>query len=179
MTSEGIQRSRDPLKQTINPHPPLEYLRQTVMRYIHTNIVARDWKKLAEFYKDMFDCVEVPPERDLSGQWLDLATGLRRARIKGVHLRLPGYGDDGSTLEIFQYSDMLPHREVKPNTPGLTHLAFAVDDVREARDRVVGMGGGTIWDVVNVEIPGYGAIEFAYVTDPEENIIEIQRETSV
>ena len=63
------------------------------MRYIHTNIIARDWKKLAEFYKDVFDCVEVPPERDLSGQWLDLATGLRGARIKGVHLRLPGYGE--------------------------------------------------------------------------------------
>ena len=149
------------------------------MRYIHTNIIARDWKKLAEFYKEVFECVEMPPERDLSGQWLDLATGLRGARIKGVHLRFPGYGEDGPTLEIFQYSDMLPHREVKPNTPGITHLAFAVDDVREAQDRVVCMGGGTIGDVVNVEIPGYDAIEFAYVTDPEGNIIEIQRATSI
>ena len=143
------------------------------MRYIHTNIIARDWKKLVEF------CVEVPPERDLSGQWLDLATGLKEARLEGIHLRLPGYRDDGPTLEIFQYSDMLPHREVKPNTPGLTHLAFTVDDVRETKDRVVDMGGGTVGDVVNVEIPGYGAIEFAYVTDPEENIIEIQRATSI
>jgi predicted enzyme related to lactoylglutathione lyase len=150
-----------------------------MMRYIHTNIIARDWNKLAEFYKEVFDCVEVPPERDLSGQWLDLATGLRGARIKGVHLRLPGYGDDGPTLEIFQYSDMPPHREVKPSTPGLTHLAFTVDDVRKVQDRVAGMGGGTIGDVVNVEIPGYGAIEFAYVTDPEKNIIEIQRSTSI
>ena len=149
------------------------------MRYIHTNIIARDWKKLAEFYKEVFECVEMPPERDLSGQWLDLATGLRGVRIKGVHLRLPGYGEDGPTLEIFQYSDMLPHREVKPNTPGITHLAFAVDDVREAQDRVVCMGGGTIGDVVNVEIPGYDAIEFAYVTDPEGNMIEIQRATSI
>jgi predicted enzyme related to lactoylglutathione lyase len=149
------------------------------MRYIHINIIARDWKKLAEFYKDVFDCVEVPPERDLSGQWLDLATGLRGARIKGVHLRLPGYGGDGPTLEIFQYSDMLPHREVRPNTPGLTHLAFAVEDVMETRDRVVGTGGGTVGDVVSVEIQGYGVIEFAYVTDPEENIIEIQRATSI
>jgi predicted enzyme related to lactoylglutathione lyase len=82
-------------------------------------------------------------------------------------------------LEIFQYSDMLPHREVRPNTPGLTHLAFAVEDVMETRDRVVGTGGGTVGDVVSVEIQGYGVIEFAYVTDPEENIIEIQRATSI
>ena len=150
-----------------------------MMRYIHTNIIARDWKKLAEFYKEVFDCGEVPPERDLSGQWLDLATGLRGARIKGGHLRRPGYGDNGPTLELFQYSDMLSLREVKPNTPGLTHLAFAVDDVRETRDRVVGMGGGTVGDIAKVEIHGYGAIEFAYFTDPEGNMIEIQRATSI
>ena len=96
--------------------------------------------------------MEVPPERDLSGQWLDRATGLRGARIKGGHLRLPGYGFNGPTLELFQYSDMLSLREVKPNTPGLTHLAFAVDDVRETLDRVVGMGGGTVGDLSLIHI---------------------------
>jgi predicted enzyme related to lactoylglutathione lyase len=149
------------------------------MRYIHTNMIATNWEKLVDFYKEVFDCVEVPPERDLSGKWLDLATGLRGARIKGIHLRLPGYGSDGPTLEIFQYSCMPPHQETKSNTPGITHLAFAVDDVTDVRDRVVGMGGRAIGDVVKVEILGYGTIEFAYVTDPEENIIEIQRVTSI
>ena len=41
--------------------------------------------------------------RDLSGEWLDRATGLKNAHIKGIHLRLPGYGEGGPTLEIFQY----------------------------------------------------------------------------
>jgi predicted enzyme related to lactoylglutathione lyase len=26
------------------------------MKYAHTNIIARDWEKLAQFYIDVFDC---------------------------------------------------------------------------------------------------------------------------
>jgi len=37
-------------------------------RYVHTNLIAWDWKRLAAFYQDVFGCVPVPPERDLSGE---------------------------------------------------------------------------------------------------------------
>ncbi|WP_413927363.1 VOC family protein [Clostridioides sp. ES-S-0006-03] len=33
------------------------------MKYVHTNIIARDWEKLSEFYKDVFECRKVPPQR--------------------------------------------------------------------------------------------------------------------
>ena len=32
-------------------------------KYKHTNIVARDWQKLAEFYEDVFGCARLLPER--------------------------------------------------------------------------------------------------------------------
>jgi predicted enzyme related to lactoylglutathione lyase len=35
-------------------------------KYKHTNIIARDWQKLAEFYEKAFGCVWVPPQRNLS-----------------------------------------------------------------------------------------------------------------
>jgi predicted enzyme related to lactoylglutathione lyase len=35
-------------------------------RYAHTNLIAMDWRRLAAFYRDVFDSVPVPPERDLS-----------------------------------------------------------------------------------------------------------------
>jgi len=35
--------------------------------YKHTNIIAKDWERLAKFYEDAFGCVRVPPERHLSG----------------------------------------------------------------------------------------------------------------
>jgi predicted enzyme related to lactoylglutathione lyase len=36
-------------------------------QYKHTNIIAKDWERLAKFYEDAFGCVRVPPERHLSG----------------------------------------------------------------------------------------------------------------
>ena len=61
--------------------------------------------------------------------------------------------------------------------PGLGHIAFAVEDVKAVGESVLAAGGGEVGEVVNVEIPGAGDIEFAYLTDPEGNIIEIQRLT--
>jgi glyoxylase I family protein len=106
-------------------------------RYVHTNLIARDWKKLVRFYGDVFGCIPKGPERDLSGEWLDRVTALSAARLRGVHLRLPGYGDDGPTLEIFRYDGMLDRRLPMPNEPGFAHVAFAVDDVEKALEAVI------------------------------------------
>jgi len=151
-------------------------------RYVHTNLVARDWRTLAAFYERVFGCTPVPPERDLAGPWLDQATGLSGARIRGIHLRLPGYGDAGPTLELFQYGAQeagaaqrtAPHSHA-PNQPGFGHVAFAVDDVRAACEQIVAAGGGMLGRVVIVDIAGAGTIEFAYATDPEGNIVEVQQ----
>lgn len=143
-------------------------------KYVHTNIVARDWRALASFYERVFGCEPVPPERTLSGPWLEAATGVSGARIRGVHLRLPGYEDGGPTLEIFQYDPQAEALEPAANRPGLAHIAFAVDDVEQARQAVVSAGGRCIGDVVSLEVLGAGIVTFAYVTDPEGNIIELQ-----
>jgi len=47
--------------------------------------------------------------------------------------------------------------------------------VKAVREAVLEAGGGEVGEVVNVEIPGAGEIEFAYLTDPEGNIVEVQR----
>ena len=57
---------------------------------------------------------------------------------------------------------------------GLGHIAFAVEDVEAMKEAVIEAGGGTVGDVVKVKIPGVGVIEFAYLKDPEGNIIEVQ-----
>jgi predicted enzyme related to lactoylglutathione lyase len=144
-------------------------------KYAHTNLVARDWKRLANFYSQVFGCTVVPPERDLQGQWLDEATGIPNAHIRGAHLRLPGHGKNGPTLEIFQYNSELEKPNTAVNRPGLGHLAFAVGDVSAARDQVIGAGGCDVGKIVSVEIHGAGNIQFAYVADPEGNVIELQQ----
>ena len=143
-------------------------------RYVHTNLVARDWRALAAFYERVFDCTPVA-ERDLAGEWLDDATSLSNAHIRGIHLRLPGYGDAGPTLEIFQYADQPEPCPSAPNRPGFGHIAFAVDDVSAACKAITAAGGGLVGKLVTVDIPGAGRIVFAYATDPEGNIIEVQQ----
>jgi predicted enzyme related to lactoylglutathione lyase len=146
--------------------------------FVHVNLIARDWHALAAFYVQVFGCIPLPPERDLAGEWLDRATGLSDAHIRGMHLRLPGCGDDGPTLEIFQYDAQRAAMATAPNRPGLGHLAFTVDDVRVTCAAIVAAGGGMLGEIVTVDIPGAGPFEFAYTTDPEGNAIEVQRWTA-
>ena len=110
--------------------------------YRHTNIVAADWRALAGFYEDVFGCTPVPPSRDLSGAWLDRGTGVPDAHLTGIHLRLPGHGDRGPTLEIYGYSATEPRPAVAANREGIAHIAFEVDDVAAAARLVVAHGGG-------------------------------------
>jgi predicted enzyme related to lactoylglutathione lyase len=144
------------------------------VRYTHTNLVARDWRKLAQFYEQVLGCTPVPPERDLSGRWIEAATAVPQAHIRGLHLRLPGHGDQGPTLEIFQYSPELEALPPAANRPGFGHLAFAVDDVEAASKAVLAAGGGRLGETVSREIPGAGSITFVYLTDSEGNVIELQ-----
>jgi len=144
-------------------------------KYKHTNIVAADWRKLAGFYRQVFGCEPVPPERTAVGQWVERCTGVPGAKVHGAHLRLPGYGAGGPTLEIFQYN--LPEQRYATaiNRPGLAHLAFEVDDIEVARDEVIAAGGKCVGELVTVEIRGAGKITLIYMTDPEGNIIELQK----
>lgn len=143
-------------------------------KYAHTNLIAKDWKRLSAFYQEVFGCVPIPPERDLSGEWLDRATGLKEAHITGEHLLLPGYGVEGPTLEIFNYDSLSEHESNLPNRTGFSHIAFAVDDVPATAEAIFERGGSASGELIERDIPGVGRLIFQYVTDPEGNIIEIQ-----
>jgi predicted enzyme related to lactoylglutathione lyase len=145
------------------------------IRYVHTNIIAQDWQKLARFYIDVFGCKPVYPERDLKGVWVDQLTGVTDAHIRGIHLELPGYISGGPTLEIFQYNRV---NEAQTDNQihqfGLRHLAFQVNDVAEITAKVIASGGKTYGQPIRQELTGLGSLIAIYVTDPEENIIELQ-----
>jgi catechol 2,3-dioxygenase-like lactoylglutathione lyase family enzyme len=146
-----------------------------VIRYAHTNLVARDWRALAAFYCDVFGCTPRPPERTIDAPWLARGTGVANARLRGIHLNLPGHGDRGPTLEIFEYLEQLERPPgTLANRPGFTHIAFEVDDVAAARARVLAAGGSDVGEMVTAAVDGAGTITFTYVADPEGNIIELQ-----
>lgn len=143
-------------------------------KYVHTNLIARDWQMLANFYEKVFGCKRLLPERDLSGPWLDRGIGLKDVHIRGIHLLLPGY-KHSPTLEIFQYADQGESSDKPVNWAGFGHIAFDVDDVQKAVDMVLAEGGTRIGKVSTLEVSGKGTITFAYVRDPEGNIIELQK----
>jgi predicted enzyme related to lactoylglutathione lyase len=142
--------------------------------YIHTNIISNNWKELVKFYEKVFGCVQVLPDRNMSGKWIEDGTGVAHAHIQGVHLRVPGYGDNGPTLEIFQYDENFGGTKPHINQPGYTHIAFRVDDVEAALQEVLSAGGGQLGKLVTKEFPVLGLLTFVYAQDPEGNIIELQ-----
>ena len=112
------------------------------MRFGHVNLVARDWQVLADFYCSYLGCTRLEPIRDLHGPLIDAGVGCADARIRGVHVRLPGFGDNGPTLEIYRYDPLI---DVPANVrrSGFGHLAFQVDDIEATRQALV-HGGGTV-----------------------------------
>lgn len=144
------------------------------MRYVHTNLIAKDWKKLSGFYQRVFQCRPVPPPRDLRGDWLNGLTGLRNAHITGEHLALPGYDGDHPTLEIFSYDEMAGASERQIHQPGFAHIAFEVEDVESVLRQVLQEGGGQLGELVRAEYPNDVVATFVYARDPEGNILELQ-----
>ena len=144
-------------------------------RYVHTNLIARDWRRLAAFYQSVLGCTPLPPERDYSGPVFDAGTGVKGARLTGMHLRLPGDDASGPTLEIFNYSQLEDGPAPKVNRPGFSHIAFAVDSVDAARAEFLAAGGSPVGDVVTLTTSAGAQVTWCYVADPEGNVVELQR----
>lgn len=144
------------------------------IKYVHTNLIAKDWRKLAEFYIAVFDCKPTYPERDLSGEWIDKITNIPNVRIQGIHLALPGY-EDGPTLEIFEYQpSSLRNQMNRINNQGFRHIAFHVDSVEDILGRLIEHGGKQLGEIIKKEYEGIGILTVVYAEDPEGNFIEIQ-----
>lgn len=143
-------------------------------RYVHTNLIARDWQRLVNFYQRIFHCTPVVADSTLSGEWLERVSGVGNAQIRLCHLRLPGHGDTGPTLEIIAYNHIADGLPPAANRPGFGHIAFAVDDVEAAQAEVLAAGGGAIGEMIVTDMPGRGRLTAIYATDPEGNILELQ-----
>ena len=144
------------------------------IKYVHTNIIAKDWQKVSLFYQNVFGCRPVPPARDLRGEWLDKLTGMKGAHLTGEHLTLPGYEGGLPTLEIFTYDNVTSGDLQAINSCGPAHLAFEVDDVPAILEKIKQEGGGQLGELVKAAYPGGVTATFVYARDVEGNIIELQ-----
>jgi len=144
------------------------------IKFVHTNIIAKDWKKLAQFYIDVFGCEPVYPERNLKGEWIDQLTGIKNAQIRGIHLKLPG-NVDGPTLEIFEFApEESGPDKAKINRQGFGHIAFLVEDIDCIIEKALDHGAKLYGSKVEKEIEKVGLLTAIYISDPEGNIVELQ-----
>ena len=60
------------------------------------------------------------------------------------------------------------------NRPGFGHIAFEVNDVDQARQVTLEAGGRAIGEVVTLQTATGARVTWCYVTDPEDNMIELQ-----
>lgn len=144
------------------------------IKYKHLNIIASDWRKLADFYVQALGCKLLPPERNLSGSWISKSVGVENAEITGIHVLLPGHGENGTTIEILQYSKNLPRPQTAANREGFTHIAFEVDDINEAMKKILEHGGSKLGEITSGKVEGTGTVTLVYLKDPEGNIVELQ-----
>jgi len=143
-------------------------------RFGHVNVTSPDWRRLAMFYTDVFGCEFVPPERDIRSDALDSATGLHDAHLTGAHLRLPGHGPGGPTLEIFSYDTLETYPGTHVARAGWGHIAFQVPDVPAAVAAVQEAGGGRVGEVITTQTADGRQVTWCYATDPDGNIVELQ-----
>ena len=144
------------------------------VRLGHVNVIADDWRRLAEFYERVFGCVPVPPERNYAGRDLERGTAVPGATLRGVHLRLPGLGAQGPTLEIYTYGENAASGVPTANRAGWGHIAFAVDDVPGAHAAVLAAGGSPVGEIVTLQTADGRSVTWCYVADPEGNLVELQ-----
>lgn len=145
-----------------------------MIRFVHTNLIAKNVDLLVDFYKEVFGCRSIHETRDLSGEWLDRLTGIPNAHLFGEHLLMPGYGEDHPTLEIFSYDSIIEHENGLVNIAGFCHIAFEVDNVPQTLARVLKNGGSAVGELVSSTYPDGRTIDVVYARDPEGNVIELQ-----
>jgi len=143
-------------------------------RFGHVNVTTHDWRRLADFYGEVFGLEPFGAERDIASPEFDRAVGLSGAHLRGIHLKLPGH-EPGPTIEIYAYDEMA--QEGPPaavNRAGWGHIAFQVPDVVAAVAAVVAAGGSAFGDIVTTSTKDGRRVMWCYTQDPDGNLLELQ-----
>ena len=141
-------------------------------RLLHVNINAKDWKKVAAFYETVFGCVQVPPEKEITGDFAARLTGMEGTQIRGIALAFPD-DPDGAQLEIFQYNMQDDSAPGTINMTGLGHIAIQIDDIDETTKKLVEAGGTYVGKRVSRTYVDKPDLYSHYVKECEGNIIEL------
>ncbi|MGA7858522.1 MAG: VOC family protein [Terracidiphilus sp.] len=139
----------------------------TIQRMEHVGIVVEDLAAATKFFVDLG--LELEIEVPVEGRWVDRVVGLDGVRAEIAMLRtLDGHG----RLELTKFHTPATHggnRHAPANTPGIRHVAFAVEDI----DAVVAGLRARGTELVGHLERYQDSYRLCYVRGPEGIIVEL------
>ena len=142
----------------------------------HINIVVPDLERSVRFYTEALGLRETRRAR-LTGDWIEAIVGLKGVEADVAFVQPPG---GGPRIELIQYHAPLGETfpaHSRPNTHGLRHIAFQIDNMAEMRGRLE--AAGVHFFGPPVQVPG-GVVEhddgrksLCYFLDPDGVLLEL------
>jgi catechol 2,3-dioxygenase-like lactoylglutathione lyase family enzyme len=139
----------------------------TIERMEHVGIVVDDLAAATAFFVELG--LKLQGEWAVEGSWVDRVVGLEGIRVDAAMMETP---DGHGGLELVKFhapSGPGGDRHAPANTPGLRHLAFAVDDIDAVVTSVRARGAELVGEVQTYE----DSYRLCYVRGPEGIIVEL------
>jgi len=133
----------------------------------HVGIVVDDLEAATEFFVNLG--LELQSGGPVEGQWVDRIVGLDGVRLEIAILRTP---DGHGRLELTKYHAPSLQRgdgNAPANTPGIRHIAFAVEDIDAVVAGLRARGAELVGELVRYE----DSYRLCYVRGPEGIIVEL------
>ena len=142
----------------------------TIERMDHVSIVVDDLAAATAFFVELG--LELQGEARVEGDWVNRVVGLEGIRADIAMMETP---DGHGRLELVKFhapSGPDGDRNAPPNTPGLRHLAFAVDDIDAVVASLRARGAELVGEVERYE----DIYRLCYVRGPEGIIVDLAEE---
>ena len=139
----------------------------TVQRMEHVGIVVDDLAAATAFFVELG--LKLQGEWSVEGGWVDRIVGFQGVQVDAAMMETP---DGHARLELVKFhapSGPDGDRDAPPNTPGLRHLAFAVDDIDAAIAGLRAHGGELVGEVESYK----DIYRLCYLRGPEGIIVEL------
>jgi catechol 2,3-dioxygenase-like lactoylglutathione lyase family enzyme len=139
----------------------------TIQRMEHVGIVVDDLAAATDFFVELG--LELKGQGPVEGRWVDRIVGLDGVRAEIAFLQTP---DGHGRLELTKFhapSTQGGDQNAPANTPGIRHLAFAVEDIDFVVAGLRARGAELVGELGRYE----DSYRLCYVRGPEGIIVEL------
>jgi catechol 2,3-dioxygenase-like lactoylglutathione lyase family enzyme len=138
-----------------------------IQRLEHVGIVVHDLAAAIEFFTQLG--LKVQGKASVEGRWVDRVVGLQGVRADIAMLQTP---DGHGRLELTKFNAPSPEggdKHAPANTPGIRHVAFAVEDIDVVVACLRAQGSELVGELERYE----DSYRLCYVRGPEGIIVEL------